>query len=139
MFDGVIAQTTLAHRLLLKAWNLGGQRLQLPLVNTLFKDYFSDGLNVADESILAKAAADHGVMSESEVRPSLSFVPRRHIDRFPLQTLEFLRSDECLKEVEQMMIDVRKKGVTGVPFVVIDSKWAVSGGQSAETYVQVRV
>ena len=36
-----------------------------------------------------------------------------------------------------MMVDVRKKGVTGVPFVVIDGRWAVSGGQSAETYVQV--
>ena len=38
-----------------------------------------------------------------------------------------------------MMIDVRRKGVTGVPFVVIDNKWAVSGGQSADTYEQVRV
>lgn len=84
MFDGVIAQTTLAHRLLLKAWQLGGQRLQLPLLNTLFKDYFSDGQNVADEAILAKAASENAVMSETEVRPSLSFVPMRHADCPPL-------------------------------------------------------
>ena len=75
MFHGVIAQTTMAHRLLLKAWQLGGQQLQLPLLNTMFKSYFSDGQNMADEEILAKAAADNGVMSESEVRSSLSFFP----------------------------------------------------------------
>jgi len=118
MFHGDIAQTTIAHRLLLKAWQLGGQRLQLPLLNYMFKSYFAEGVNMADEAVLAKAAADYGVMSEEEA-------------------VAFLRSDECLAEVEQMMIDVRRKGVTGVPFVVIDNKWAVSGGQSAETYVQI--
>ncbi|TCD62122.1 hypothetical protein EIP91_007459 [Steccherinum ochraceum] len=118
MFDGVITQTTLAHRLLLKAWQLGGQRLQLPLLNTLFKQYFSEGLNIADEEVLAKAAADNDVMTEAEA-------------------LEWFKTDECLGEVEQMMIDVRRKGVTGVPFVVIDNKWAVSGGQSADTYTQI--
>lgn len=36
-----------------------------------------------------------------------------------------------------MMTDARRKGVNGVPFVVIDGKWAVSGGQTAEVYAQV--
>lgn len=53
--------------------------------------------------------------------------------------MDFLKSDELLGEVEKQMVEVRRKGVTGVPFVVIDGKWAVSGGQSAETYVQVRL
>ena len=35
------------------------------------------------------------------------------------------------------MGEARKKGVNGVPFVVIDGKWAVSGGQTAEVYSQV--
>lgn len=68
MFNGPITQTTLAHRLLLKAWRIGGQRLQLPLLNYMFKGYFAEGLNVADEEILAKAAAENGVMTEAEVR-----------------------------------------------------------------------
>lgn len=36
-----------------------------------------------------------------------------------------------------MMTEARRKGVNGVPFVVIDGKWAVSGGQTAEVYTQV--
>lgn len=36
-----------------------------------------------------------------------------------------------------MMQEARVNGVTGVPFTVIDGKWAVSGGQSADVYVQV--
>jgi hypothetical protein len=35
------------------------------------------------------------------------------------------------------MSEVRRKGVHGVPFVIIDGKWAVSGGQTAEVYSQV--
>ncbi|KAI0077036.1 thioredoxin-like protein [Panus rudis PR-1116 ss-1] len=118
LWDGVITQTTMAHRLLLKAWKLGGQTLQLPTLEALFKAYFEDGQNMGDVATLARIAAANGVMSEEEA-------------------VQFLESDELLKEVEQMMMEVRRKGVTGVPFVVIDGKWAVSGGQSAETYVQI--
>ena len=53
------------------------------------------------------------------------------------QAVKFLESDELLEEVETMMTDARRKGVNGVPFVVIDGKWAVSGGQTAEVYAQV--
>ena len=37
-----------------------------------------------------------------------------------------------------MAVEARKKGVTGVPFTIINGRWAVSGGQTAETYAQVR-
>ena len=53
------------------------------------------------------------------------------------QAIAFLESDELLDEVERMMNEARRKGVNGVPFVVIDGKWAVSGGQTAEVYAQV--
>ena len=55
------------------------------------------------------------------------------------KAVAFLESDQLLDEVERMMAEARKKGVNGVPFVVIDGKWAVSGGQTAEVYAQVRV
>ncbi|KAK7690782.1 hypothetical protein QCA50_005882 [Cerrena zonata] len=109
MFEGVITQTTLAHRLLTKAWHMG---------EGLFKAYFEDAKNVGDIQVLAEIAASVGLLSEKEA-------------------VKFLQSDEYLSEVEKQMVEVRRKGVTGVPFVVIDGKWAVSGGQNAETYVQI--
>lgn len=37
-----------------------------------------------------------------------------------------------------MMEEARSHGVAGVPFTIIENRWAVSGGQGAETYLQVR-
>ena len=67
--DGVITQTTLAHRLLLKAWKLGGQAKQQALLAVLFKGYFEELVNIGDTQVLADAAVKAGLMSEPEVRP----------------------------------------------------------------------
>jgi len=37
-----------------------------------------------------------------------------------------------------MCEEVRKKGINGVPLIIIDGKWAVKGGQSSDVFVQVR-
>ena len=37
-----------------------------------------------------------------------------------------------------MYEEVRKKGVTGIPLILIDGKWAVKGGQPSDVLVQVR-
>lgn len=37
-----------------------------------------------------------------------------------------------------MCDDIKAKGVTGVPLTVINGKWAVSGGQSSDVFIQVR-
>ncbi|THH02758.1 hypothetical protein EW026_g108 [Hermanssonia centrifuga] len=116
--DGIITQTTLAHRLLLKAWKLGGQAKQQALLTALFKGYFECLINIGDTDALADAAVTAKLMSREEA-------------------VKFLESDECLDEVETMMTEARRKGVNGVPFVVIDGKWAVSGGQTAEVYTQI--
>lgn len=50
-----------------------------------------------------------------------------------------MNSDECLAKVNHQVAEARAKGVTGVPFTIIDGKWAVSGGQSAPVFVKVRV
>lgn len=55
-----------------------------------------------------------------------------------LQALKFLASDEGEKEVLDMIADTARKGITGVPFTIIDGKWAVSGGQTTEVFCQVR-
>lgn len=38
-----------------------------------------------------------------------------------------------------MSAEAQKKGVTGVPFAVIEGKWAVSGCQKPECYYKVRL
>ncbi|GJE94769.1 thioredoxin-like protein [Phanerochaete sordida] len=116
--DGIITQTTLAHRMLLKAWQLGGQASQQAFLTVLFKGYFENLANIGDTEVLADMAVDAKLMTKEEA-------------------VSFLESTECLDEVERMMNEARKKGVNGVPFVVIDGKWAVSGGQTAEVYAQI--
>lgn len=50
-----------------------------------------------------------------------------------------MQSDELEKEVNAMCDEAKLKGITGVPMTIIDGKWAVSGGQSKDVFVQVSV
>ncbi len=36
-----------------------------------------------------------------------------------------------------MCNNARSQGITGVPMTIIDDKWAVSGGQSSDVFIQV--
>lgn len=137
--DGIITQTTLAHRMLLKAWQIGGQASQQAFLTVLFKGYFENLANIGDTEVLANMAVDAKLMSKEEVSLVTILLWDAPEDLTnSSQAVSFLESAECLDEVERMMNEARKKGVNGVPFVVIDGKWAVSGGQTAEVYAQVR-
>jgi hypothetical protein len=57
---------------------------------------------------------------------------------FSKQAVAFLNSDEFEKEIDTMCDEARSKGITGVPMTIIDRKWAVSGGQSSDVFIQVR-
>ena len=65
--DGLITQTTLAHRLLLKAWKLGGQKTQQALLAVLFKGYFEETANIGDTDVLANMAVSAKMMTKDEV------------------------------------------------------------------------
>lgn len=54
------------------------------------------------------------------------------------KAVKFLQSTELEPEVNAMCEKARTIGITGVPMTIIDGKWAVSGGQSSDVYVQVR-
>lgn len=54
------------------------------------------------------------------------------------QAVAFLNSNELEAEVNQLCDKARAMGITGVPVIVIDGKWAVKGGHSSEVFVQVR-
>jgi predicted DsbA family dithiol-disulfide isomerase len=113
-----MSSTVRAHRLSVKAYRLGGQHFQLPLLSAIFKAYTSDSEDIGSLEVLGEAAEVAGFMSKQEA-------------------IEFLKGDELKEEVLQMADAAKEKGVKGVPLTIIDGKWALSGGQKAETFVQV--
>ncbi|KAG6831793.1 hypothetical protein H0H92_007470 [Tricholoma furcatifolium] len=117
-FRGFMTPSMRAHRLALKAGQINGQRLQLPVLAGIFKASLQDGKDIADIDVLAAIAERNGMMSKSEA-------------------IHFLKSDELAKEVETMCDKARSLGISGVPMIIIDCKWAVSGGQSSDVFVQI--
>ncbi|KAF8183928.1 thioredoxin-like protein [Pholiota molesta] len=86
-----------------------GQKLQVPLLCAVFKAHMEDEKDIADINVLAELAESH----------------------------RFLESDELEKEVNTLCDDARSRGITGVPMTIIDGKWAVSGVQSADVFIQI--
>ena len=77
-------------------------------------------------------------MSKDEVGPT-SFASLRVAPDPPTttQAVAYLTSDTDVQEVEDQIEEARKGGISGVPVVIIDGKWAISGGQTRDVYLQV--
>ncbi|KZP00369.1 thioredoxin-like protein [Calocera viscosa TUFC12733] len=67
-YDGVISQTIYSHRILTKAYQLGGQDAQQTLLALIFKGFFEENKNVGDVDWLSQTAEQAGFISASEVR-----------------------------------------------------------------------
>ena len=102
-----------AHRLL--SWAAGHGK-QDALKERLFLAYMHEGRSVADHDELVALAADVG-LSPDEARAVLA--EGRHADE--------VRADEAL---------AAELGITGVPFFVLDGRYAISGAQPAELLLQ---
>lgn len=89
---------------------------QHELVQQLFKAYFTDGLNVADHQVLADLAAEVGLDREA--------------------ALAALKSGEFADAVEADIQQARQYGIQGVPFFVFGGKYAVSGAQPVDAFLQ---
>ncbi|KDQ08737.1 hypothetical protein BOTBODRAFT_165675 [Botryobasidium botryosum FD-172 SS1] len=114
-FEGNIRQTTLSHRLLLRAWKAGGQKVQEALLDHIFQGFFERAEDPGSVEVLAGYAEAAGLMSQTDAE-------------------RFLRSKELESEVEEMIRSAQMEGITGVPFTTINNTWAVSGCQSSEVY-----
>jgi predicted DsbA family dithiol-disulfide isomerase len=102
--QAVSANTFEAHRLVELATRQGrGQEA----VDRLFRGHFTDGLNVGDQHVLTKLAAEVGV------------------DHPP---------GEGAHEVREQLDRARALGITGVPLFLFEGQFAVSGAQPAETF-----
>jgi predicted DsbA family dithiol-disulfide isomerase len=117
-FAGPTSMTLKAHRLVSKAYEMAGSAVQSTVLTLIFRAYCEDDLDISDSQVLADAAEEAGLMSKVEA-------------------LNFLESDECLEKVNKQVAEARERGVSGVPFTIIDGKWAVSGSQSVPVFVKI--
>ena len=83
----------------------------------LFKAYFTEGKNTADASTLVELGVEIG-LDENEVNA-------------------LLQSTTFSEAVNEDINEARNIGVSGVPFFVFDRKYAVSGAQASESFLQV--
>jgi protein disulfide-isomerase len=114
-FDkAIVANSFNAHRLIQLAKTHGrGNEIE----EQLFKAHFIEGKNIDDNEVLIQTGISAG-LNEKEVR-------------------EVLSSDAFAKEVKQDERQAQSIGVRGVPFFVLNDKYAVSGAQSPETFLEV--
>jgi predicted DsbA family dithiol-disulfide isomerase len=111
-FDKIkVAPNTLdAHRLLRWATEAGKGEAA---AERLFALYFVEGEDIGDAGTLIKAAADIGLDAEA--------VAAKLADGTDHEAIQ--------AEIES----ASRAGVTGVPFFIVDNKYAISGAQEAET------
>jgi predicted DsbA family dithiol-disulfide isomerase len=110
------ANTVDAHRLLHLALAEGGPARQGALKEDLLAAYFLRAENVADHDVLRRTAEKAGLD--------------------PVRVDEVLTGNEFADAVEHDIREAAALGATGVPFVVIDRAYGISGAQPAATFVQ---
>lgn len=116
-FDkAIVANSFDAHRLIQYAKTLQkGDEAE----ERLFKAYFSEGKNIADQAVLLDLSEDIGLNKES--------------------VEDVLKSDMFADKVSEDIEEASKIGVTGVPFFVFNRKLAVSGAQEIDVFLDVLI
>ncbi|WP_163396675.1 DsbA family oxidoreductase [Flavobacterium limi] len=114
-FDkAVISNSLTAHRIihLAKKNNLADEMEEI-----FFKAYFTEGKDLSDVSTLIKLGIQAG-LNENKVR-------------------EVIENESMfLNDVKKDIAEAQEIGVQGVPFFVFDRKYAISGAQPVEAFVQ---
>jgi predicted DsbA family dithiol-disulfide isomerase len=106
--------TTDCHRLIHWADQIGKAA---QMKQRLMELYFSEGADLSDKAVLAKAAADVGLDAD--------------------ETAKRLASDDDLAIVSQRVEQAKSAGIQGVPFFIFDNAMAVSGAQAPEQLASV--
>ncbi len=66
-FTGPVSLTIPAHRIMTKAYEIGGPAAQSALITLIFRAYYEDDLDISDPDVLADAAEQAAIMSKDEV------------------------------------------------------------------------
>lgn len=101
-----------AHRLIWLAKTTGNQAA---MKEALMKAYFEEGKDLTQKSTLIEIASGVGLD--------------------PQRTDLLLNSDEGLVEVQYLEQTNHQRGISGVPFYIINGKYGISGAQPSETFV----
>ncbi|HPS05810.1 MAG TPA: DsbA family oxidoreductase [Tenuifilaceae bacterium] len=109
----IVANSFKAHRILHLAKTHGKQN---ELEEKLFAAYFTQGMNIDDDDVLLNLATSVG-LSGDEVR-------------------KVLGSDAYSDEVKHDIAHARQLYVRGVPYFLFDGKYAVSGAQEVDFFLQ---
>lgn len=109
----VIANSFNAHRMIQLAKTKG---LGDAAEERLFYAYFTEGKNVGNSSILVELGKDIG-LTEAEVKTALT-------------------DDAYAYNVQQDVQEAQQLGVRGVPFFVFDRKYAISGAQPPQAFLE---
>lgn len=103
-----------SHRLIHWAGQFG---VQNEMVEILFRRFFMDGEDIGDKQILLDAAEEAGLERE--------LIASR------------LDSDLDLHQVLAEDVQARQLGVSSVPFFIFERKYAISGAQPPEAFLQI--
>ena len=114
-YGGSIGNTFDSHRLAFQAREEGGSALQDKVMELLFQAYFEKEKSMGDLNVLSDVAARAGMSTGPAVVEDPSF-----------------RAEEVNAEMVSYGRHVR-----GVPFFIIDEKYALSGAQEAATFLEV--
>jgi predicted DsbA family dithiol-disulfide isomerase len=109
--QSVMPNTLDSHRLIQYAKRSGKQA---EIKEALMKAYFVDGIDLSKRENLVTIARKSGIDAQS-----------------------FLNSDEGALEVKQMEQVNYQRGISGVPFYIINNKYGVSGAQPSDTFVEI--
>ena len=113
-FDkSVVANSFNAHRLIHFAKANGKQQ---EMKSRLFKAYFTEGKNIDDNETLIALAEEIGLDAE--------------------KAKAVLENDKYAGDVNDDINESQQLGVRGVPFFVFDRKYAISGAQPAEAFLE---
>lgn len=107
----IAAETFTAHKLLhlAKEYHKADE-----MEEALFEAHFVNGKNIADVDFLVSLAEQIGLDKE--------------------KTRKILSSDEYSYEVKQDIKEAKNMGISGVPYYILDNKYAVSGAQPVEVF-----
>jgi predicted DsbA family dithiol-disulfide isomerase len=109
----ILTNTFDAHRLTMLAKTQG---LMKEMTERILRAYFSESKHIGDPETLTELAAEVGLNREAVGK--------------------MLASDEMAEEVRADEQTAQQYGVTGVPFYLINKKYALTGAQPTEVFVQ---